>query len=186
MREITVFNSVSLDGYFTSKTGDMSWAHKDDPEWTQFAASNAGGGGELRFGRVTYQMMASYWPSPEAMKSAPEVAKGMNALPKAVFSRSLDKATWENTRLMKGDLVTEVRKMKQEPGKDIVVLGSGTLVSQLSQARLIDHYQIIVNPIVLGSGRTLFEGVTGKLDLKRTETRTFGNGNVLLTYELRA
>jgi len=185
MRKITVFNNVTLDGYFTSKSGDMSWAHKDDPEWTQFAASNAGGGGELLFGRVTYEMMASYWPSPQALKQNRAVAEGMNALPKVVFSRSLDKATWANTRLMKGDLATEVRKLKEERGKDIVILGSGTLVSQLSQARLIDHYQIVVNPIVLGSGRTLFEGVTGKIGLKRTDSRTFGNGNVLLTYELQ-
>jgi dihydrofolate reductase len=187
MRKITVFNNVTLDGYFASKTGDMSWAHKNDPEWTQFAASNAGGGGgELLFGRVTYEMMARYWPGPEAMKQNPEVAKGMNALPKVVFSRSLDKATWANTKLVKGDLLTEVRKLKQEPGKDMVILGSGTIVSQLSEARLIDHYQIVVNPVVLGGGRTLFEGLTQKLDLERTETRAFGNGNVLLTYDLRA
>ena len=184
MRKLTVFNNVTLDGYFTSTSGDMSWAHKDDPEWTQFAASNAGGGGELLFGRVTYEMMASYWPSPLALQQNRAVAEGMNALPKVVFSRSLDKVTWANTKLAKGDLVTEVRKMKEQPGQGIVILGSGTIVSQLSQARLVDHYQIVVNPIVLGSGRTLFEGVTDRLTLKRTAARSFGNGNVLLSYDL--
>jgi dihydrofolate reductase len=183
MATITVFNSVSLDGYFTDQKGDMSWAHKQDPEWTAFTSENASGrGSALLFGRVTYEMMASYWPTAEARKALPAVAEGMNALPKIVFSRTLDKTTWNNTRLIKGDLVTEVRKLK-ESGPDMVILGSGTIVSQLTGAGLIDQYQIILNPIVLGTGRTLFEGVKEKVALKLTKTRAFKNGNVVLWYE---
>src|SRR4029453_2253342 len=96
---------------------------------------------------------------------------------------TLDQAAWSHTKLVKGDLAAEVRKMKQEPGENMVVLGSGSIVSQLAQAGLIDEYQIVVNPVVIGEGRTMFEGVKDKLTLKPPKTRTFRNGNVLLCYE---
>ena len=183
MPRLVVFNSVSLDGYFTDKNNDMSWAHKNDPEFNAFSSENAKGGGTLLFGRITYEMMASFWPTPAAKEQMPAVAEGMNNLSKVVFSRTLDQATWKNTKLVKGDPATEVRKMKKASGADMVILGSGTIVSQLAQEGLIDEYQLIVNPIVLGSGRTLFEGVKKRLNLKRTKTRNFGNGNALLCYE---
>jgi dihydrofolate reductase len=185
MRKLIVFNQVTLDGYFAGPNGDLSWAHSapDDAEWNAFVEENATSGGVLLFGRITYEMMASYWPTPDAIKSDPVVAKGMNSLPKVVFSRKLDKVSWNNTKLVKGDLAAEVQRMKQEPGKDMVILGSGTIVSQLAQEGLIDEYQIIVNPVVLGKGRTMFDGIKEKLALKLTETREFSNGNVLLSSE---
>ena len=183
MPKLIVFNSVSLDGYFTDAIGDMSWAHTQDPEWDEFVSGNASGGGVLMFGRVTYDLMASFWPTPMAAKIAPVVAERMNSLPKVVFSRSLDKASWNNTKVVKGDIAAEVRKMKQEPGPGMVILGSGSIVSQLTEAGLIDEYQIVVHPIVLGQGRTLFEGIKNKVRLKRTSSRTFGNGNVVLCYQ---
>ena len=185
MRKLHVFNQITLDGYFSGPNGDISWAHKtpDDSEWNNFVAENATGGGELLFGRVTYDLMKSYWPTPEAMKNDPVVAEQMNSLPKVVFSRSLDKASWNRTRLVKGDLVAEVRRMKQEPGKTMVILGSGSIVSQLTQAGLIDVYQLVVNPIVIGKGRTMFEGVDKEIGLERTDTRSFKNGNVLVSYQ---
>lgn len=184
MSKLIVFNSVSVDGYFTDTKGDISWAHQNDPEWQEFTNENAkGDGGILMFGRVTYEMMASHWPTPQAKKQMPEVADRMNNAQKVVFSRTLNKVSWNNTRLVKGDLLNEVRKMKDATPDDIVILGSGTIVSQLAQANLIDEYQLVVNPIVLGEGRTLFEGMKNKLRVKRTQSRTFRNGNVLLTYE---
>lgn len=183
MRKLVVFNQVSLDGYFTDANGDMSWAHKEDPEWQAFAASNASSGGAMLFGRVTYEMMASYWPTPAALQRSPVVAAGMNNMPKVVFSRTLKQATWQNTTLVKGDPAAAVRKMKNTPGPDMAILGSGTIVSQLAQAGLIDEFLIVVNPIVLGTGRTLFAGAKEKLNLKLTQTRAFGNGNVLLCYQ---
>lgn len=183
MRKLLVFNNVTLDGYFVDKNGDMSWAHKDDPEWNAFVAENASGGGELIFGRVTYDLMVSFWPTPFAIETMPAVATGMNSMPKVVFSRTMDKASWNNTRLMKGDLAAEIRKMKQEPGEGMVILGSGSIVAQLAQEDLIDEFQIVVHPIVLGAGRTMFDGVKEKLNLKLTKTRAFSNGNVLLCYE---
>jgi dihydrofolate reductase len=183
MRRLTVFNNVSLDGYFTDADGDMSWAHNNDPEWNAFAAENAGGGGALLLGRVTYELMASFWPTAQAMKTMPEVAKGMNSMPKIVASRTLREPAWSNTMVVRSDLPAAVRKIKREDGPDIAILGSGSIVSQLAQEGLIDEYQIVVQPIVLGSGRTLFEGVKEKLRLKRTTSRTFGNGNVFARYE---
>ena len=184
MRKLGVFNNVTLDGYFTDKNGDMSWAHQNaDEEWNRFTAENAGGGGTLLFGRVTYDLMVSFWPTPAAMDTMPEVAKAMNDLPKVVFSRTMDKPSWNNTRLVKDDLVGAVRRMKEEQGDDMVIMGSGTIVSQLAQAGLIDDYRIIVHPIVLGAGRTMFDGVKDKLPVKLTNTRSFRNGNVLLSYE---
>lgn len=182
MRKLTMFNQVSLDGYFVDAKGDMSWAHKNDPEWNEFVAGNASGGGELLFGRVTYQMMASYWPTPLAARNDPIVAERMNSMPKVVFSRTLDKASWQNTRLVKDDIAAEVRRMKNAPGNDIAILGSGNIVAQLAQQGLIDEYQIVVNPIVLGVGRTLFEGINKKLNLRLTSSRAFSNGKVVLFY----
>lgn len=184
MRKLLVFNQVSLDGYIADREGDMSWAHKDpqDAEWNAFVAGNAKGEGELLFGRVTYDLMASYWPTPMAMQNTPEVAEGMNNMPKVVFSRTMEKASWKNTKLVKSDIAAEVRKMKQEPGPQMVIMGSGTIVSQLTQEGLIDEYQLVVNPIVLGAGKSMFAGVKDRRTLKQTQSRTFGNGNVVLTY----
>ena len=185
MRRLTVFNHVSLDGYFVDANGSMSWAKTGtkDAEWNAFVAENAKGDSPLLFGRVTYELMASFWPTPMADQHDPVVAERMNKLPKVVFSRTLDKASWSNTKLVKGDMVAEMRKMKKEPGEDMVILGSGSVVSQLAQEGLIDAYQVVVNPIVLGKGRTMFDGVKEKLNLKLTRTRAFGNGNVFLCYE---
>jgi dihydrofolate reductase len=161
----------------------MSWAHKNaDEEWNKFTSENASGGGVLLFGRKTYDLMASFWPTKQAYDMMPEVAEGMNNLPKVVFSRTIDKAEWNNTKLVKDNIAEEVSRMKSESGDDMIIMGSGTIVSQLTQERLIDEYQITVHPLVLGSGRTLFEGIKQQLPLKRVNSRTFGNGNVLLTY----
>jgi len=185
MRRLVVFNNVSLDGYFVDGKGDMSWAHNTNPdaEWDAFGEENAKGGGILLFGRVTYELMAGYWPTPLAAQNDPIVAEHMNTLPKVVFSRTLDQVSWINTTLVKGDLAAEVRKMKHAPGQDMAVLGSGSIVSQLAQEGLVDEYQLVVSPVVLGAGRTLFDGLREKLALKLTKTRAFRNGNVLLCYE---
>ncbi|HEY3040646.1 MAG TPA: dihydrofolate reductase family protein [Pyrinomonadaceae bacterium] len=188
MRKLIVFNHVSLDGYFVDADGGLSWAKSDqqDAEWNAFVAENASGEGTLLFGRVTYELMASYWPTPIADQHDPVVAQRMNSFPKVVFSRTLDQASWNNTKLVKGDMAAEVRRMKQEPGEGMAILGSGTIVSQLTSERLIDEYQVVVTPVVLGEGRTMFDGVKEKLNLKLTKTRAFGNGNVFLCYEQAA
>jgi len=185
MRRLIVFNHVSLDGYFVGADGDFSWARhgNDDAEYAAFVAENARGGGALLFGRVTYQLMASYWPTPMANQHDPVVAGAMNRMPKVVFSKTLDEATWSNTRLVKRDLVGAIRQMKAESGPRMAIFGSGTIVAQLAPENLIDEYQVVVDPVVLGSGRTMFEGLRGKMSLQRTKARTFQNGKVFLCYE---
>jgi len=127
--------------------------------------------------------MAGYWPTPEALEALPVIAERMNSLPKVVFSSSLAQPSWRNTDVVRGDIEAFVERMKREPGPDLVIMGSGTIVAQLTDARLIDAYQLVVTPIVLGSGRTMFEGVKGKVALRLTGTRAFENGNVVLWYE---
>jgi dihydrofolate reductase len=184
MTRLTVFNNISLDGYFVDARGDMTWAHQMDPEWLEFSSKNAqGGDGVLLFGRKTYEMMASYWPTAEARRQLPAIAEGMNRRKKFVASRSLGKPSWDNTVVLQGDLAGEVRKLKAAPGSGIVVMGSGTVVAQLAKEGLIDEYTFVVVPIVLGAGRTLFHGLESRIALKRTAERAFGNGNVVVTYQ---
>lgn len=183
MRKLCVFENVSVDGFFADAKNDMSWAHKQDEEWNAFSSQNAGGDGALLFGRITYEMMAGFWTTPQAAEMLPEVAAGMNRMAKYVVSRRLDRAAWQNTTLLKGDLAGEVRALKASPGPDIVILGSGSVVSQLASARLIDEFQLVVSPIALGKGRTLFQTLHEPLPLKRTRSRSFENGNVVIWYE---
>jgi len=190
MRKLIVFNHVSVDGYFVDANDSMSWAktRKDDAEWNAFVAQNANGEGPLLFGRKTYELMIKYWPTPMAKQHDAQVADRMNKLPKVVFSRTLEEVSWSNTTLVKGGLVEEVRRMKTETGDGITILGSGTLVAQLADAGLIDEYHIVINPVALGNGRTMFEGIHekengDKLEVKPMKSRTFGNGCVYLVYE---
>ena len=137
----------------------------------------------MLFGRKTYDLMASFWPTPQGMQAFPSVAEAMNKAPKVVFSRTLEKATWNNTKLTKTDPAAEVRRLKNEPGPGMVIFGSGSIVSLLAQEGLIDEFQVVVIPVVLGQGKSMFAGIKDKLRLKLMKTRVFGNGNVLLCYE---
>jgi len=183
MRKLQVFNTISADGFFTDGSGDMSWAHRHDEEWAAFSNGNAAGSGELLFGRVTYDMMAAFWPTAQAAQMLPQVAAGMNAMRKYVVSRTLREPRWQNTTVLTGDLAAAVQVLKARPGPDIVILGSGSTVSQLAAAGLIDAYQLVLSPTILGKGRTLFETIERRLSLRLTNTRSFRNGNVVLWYE---
>lgn len=180
MGKLGVFNLVTVDGYIAGPGGDLSW-HVVDPDFQKFAEEGSNSGSTLLFGRVTYELMASYWPTAEAQTDDPVVAKGMNSAPKVVFSRTLKKADWANTRLVKDDIPGEVRKLKQS-GRDLTILGSASVVAQLAQAGLIDEYQILFVPVVLGAGKTMFEGIKAKMNLKLTKSQAFGNGSMLLNY----
>ncbi len=182
MRKLVMFNLVSLDGYFEGPGRDISW-HNVDAEFNEYAAEMRNSSDTFIFGRVTYELMARFWPTPEAMKNDPVIAEMMNSLPKIVFSRTLERAEWNNTRLVKGNLVEEIKKIKMLPGKDLTILGSGSIVSQLAPIGLIDEFRILVNPVVLGRGTPLFNGIKDKLNLKLLKTKTFTSGNVLLCYE---
>jgi dihydrofolate reductase len=188
MRKLSVFNSVSLDGYFTDANNDYSFAHDGatDPEVMEFTKGNAKGANALIFGRVTYELMSAWWPTPAAAKAMPEIAAGMNKAPKYVFSHTLDAADWSNTTVLKGDPATEMARIKQTPGPDMTILGSGTIVAQLTAAGLIDEVQLMVCPVLLGNGKSMFAGVAGKPRWILSRSKTFRNGRVFLAYDRAA
>ena len=179
MQRLRVFESLSVDGYFTDARGDMSWAHagREDPEFADWVGSNARSRGALLFGRKTYQMMEAYWPTPLAMQQMPVVAKGMNAAAKFVVSRTIQ-PTWSNTQLLKGDLIEAVRALKASGGPGITLLGSGSVATQLGEAGLVDEYQFVIVPVALGGGRTVF---TKPCKLRLLDQRAFRCGNLVLT-----
>lgn len=180
MKKLRVFESISVDGYFTDASGDISWAHAgdEDPEFADWIGGNASSGGELLFGRKTYQMMEAYWPTPLAAQQMPSVAKGMNAAKKFVASRTIQ-PTWNNTHLLQGDLVEAVRTLKAGAGPGITLLGSGKVAAQLGEAGLVDEYQFVIIPVALGGGRTVF---TKRCKLRLIDHRAFRCGNVVVTY----
>jgi len=178
--KLRVFESISVDGYFADRLGDIAWAHsgRQDPEFGAWVASNANQGGVLLFGRLTYQMMEAFWPTAAAAEQMPEVARGMNAARKVVASRTI-KPTWINTERIEGDLAEAVRTLKAQDGRGITVLGSGSIAVQLGEAGLVDEYQFVVIPVALGGGRTIF---TRQTALHLVEQRAFRCGNVVLRY----
>ena len=182
MRKLGAFNFITLDGYFEGPGRDITW-HRHGAEENEFAAESLKSGSILLFGRLTYEMMAGYWPTPRAMKDAPIVAKGMNSAEKIVFSKTLKKADWSHTMVLRENIEEEVLKLKRTAGRDLTILGSGSIVTQFAERGLIDEYHIMVDPVALGNGTPIFKGLRQKLDLKLMSTRTFKSGVVLLSYE---
>ena len=184
MRKLGVFNNVSIDGYYADANNDNRWAYAGagDPDLLEFTKANAQGKSALIFGRVTYQIMAHWWPTAGAKQAMPEVARGMNEAPKYVFSRTLSTVDWSNTTLLTGDPATEIARIKQSPGPDLTVLGSGSIVAQLSAAGLIDTIQLMVCPVILGSGKSQFAGVTDTPRWTLSRSQIFKNGRVFLAY----
>lgn len=180
--KLSMFSFTTLDGFFKGKNEDISWhCFGEDEQKMSDELSNRGS--VLLFGRVTYQMMAGYWTSTEALKNDPVTAKGMSNSKKIVFSNTLKEATWQNTQVIAGDIVSEIKKLKSMPGPDMTILGSGQIVSQFAKAGVIDEYTLLLNPVVLGQGESLFKGLTEKLQLKLKSSRQMKSGNILLSYE---
>jgi dihydrofolate reductase len=181
MRKIIFQNLISIDGYYEGPNREIDW-HNVDAEFNDFAIAFLSTIDTILFGRVTYQLMAGYWPTPDALKNDPIVAERMNNLSKIVFSKTMKKADWNNTRVFSGNIPDEINKLKQQPGKDIAIFGSSDLALTLIPFGLIDEFRILVNPVVLGSGKPLFKGLKERLKLKLIKTKTFISGNVLLYY----
>jgi dihydrofolate reductase len=182
MRKVVFFMLTSLDGYFEGPDHEIDW-HNTDPEFQEFAIEQVSQAGILLFGRVTYEMMADFWPTKQAIETDPITASLMNALPKIVFSKTLANADWQNTRLVKTGFAKEISSLKEQPGKDLCILGSSDLAVSFLETGLLDEIRILLNPVVLGEGKPLFKGIKGRLHLKLLKTRIFKNGNVLLTYQ---
>jgi dihydrofolate reductase len=181
MRTLFSFNMMTLDGYFEGPDQDISW-HNTDEEFNDFAVEQTSTLDLIIFGRVTFEGMASYWPTPEAIKSDPVVAGIMNATPKIVISRTLQQADWNNSRLISDNIAEEINALKQQPGRDMAVFGSANLLASLMALDLIDEHRVMVNPVVIGAGTPLFQNVKSKANLKLVKNRIFKSGNVLLTY----
>lgn len=182
MRKIIVCNMMSLDGFFEGAGHTIDW-HNVDAEFNEFAENQLNSVDTILFGRKTYELMASYWTSSEALTTDPIIANQMNSKPKIVFSKTMTNARWKNTRLIKENIQPEIEKLKQQPGKDLILFGSADLAATFRQLDLIDEYRIILHPIVLAQGTPLFRQNPEQLHLKLTRTKTFKSGNVLLYYE---
>jgi dihydrofolate reductase len=181
MRKLFTFNMMSLDGFFEGPGGSLDW-HRVDEEFVRFALEQLAGLDTILFGRRTYEMMAGFWPSAEAIRADPDTAEAMNRLPKVVFSRSLGQADWHNSRLIKTDAAGAIKTLKTQPGKDMAIFGSANLIASLMPSGVIDQQRVMVNPLLLGQGTPLFQGLSGTLPLQFVSSRAFGNGNVLLCY----
>lgn len=184
MRKIIFQNLISIDGFFEGPNKEIDW-HNVDGEFNDYAIENLDSIDLLLFGRVTYQLMASYWPTEQSITDDPIVAGKMNSFPKIVFSRTLEKAEWENTRIIKENIAEEVSNLKNQPGKNIAIFGSSDLSLTLIKHNLIDEFHIIVNPVLLGGGKTLFEGINERINFRLIESKVFKSGNVLLKYQTK-
>jgi len=180
MRKVIMWNMMTLDGFFEgAKSWDIDWhEYVWGEELEQLSIEQLKSTGGLLFGRVTYEGMAGYWTS-----ATGEVANFMNDLPKVVFSRTLDRADWHNTRLVKGNAEEEVPKLKQQPGKDMFIFGSANLSATLTRHGLIDEYRLALNPLILGGGSPLFKTGSDRLKLRLLEARPLKSGVVILRYQ---
>ena len=195
MRRIMAFNRVTADGYFTSPDGKLDWV-VPEPQIDKEAGEGMSGQGAILFGRRTYEMFQAYWPHAlEDSATAPDphmpgrrspeiraMAVWINEAAKVVFSKTLKDVTWKNTRLLHAFDPREVEAMKKQPGPDMLVFGSGSIASQLTEHGLIDEYRFVVGPVLLGSGRPLISGVPRSSRLDLLEAKTYPSGNVMLRY----
>lgn len=186
MRKTVVSNWVSTDGFFAGPNGEIDWIVQD-PAINQ-ATHELMNPDTLLAGRVSYQGFENFWPKVAGDPNSPpemrKIADEMNAMTKVVFSRTLKEVTWENSKLINGNLIEEVQKLKNGEGADMVIFGSGTIVQQLANEGLIDEYLLAISPVVLGTGKLLFKDVK-KHGLELLETRNFDSGNVLLRYQTK-
>jgi dihydrofolate reductase len=185
MRKVVVSEYMSLDGVIEDPGGAEKFKHGGwtIPYWSdeiaKFKFDELFASDALLLGRVTYEGFAAAWPS---MTDEAGYADRMNSFPKYVVSTTLDKAGWNNSRLIKQNIAQEIAKLKQESGQDILVFGSGMLAQTLLQHNLVDQYNLLVYPVVLGSGKRLFGDATNA-GLKLVDAKAFGSGVALLIYQ---
>jgi dihydrofolate reductase len=184
MKKIIVSNLMTLDGFIAGDNGDLNWFRADN-EFMEYSRKLCRSIGAILFGRRTYQMMAAYWPTDEAIEHDPIVAERMNNLPKVVVSKTLSKPTWTNSRLVSDRVMENVQELKETADGDIAILGSGELVSSLLPHGLIDELRLFVHPVILGRGKPEFSSVPSEVELKFKGARPFKSGVVVLVYKVR-
>ena len=181
MRKLISFMVITADGFTEGPEGEFDWPNVDEG-FNEFAVSQIHDLGALLFGRVTYEGMASYWPTPQALEDDPVVTDLMNRVPKYVFSHTLSSADWANTTLVSGEAGPAVAKLKQEDGYDLAVVGSAKFTASLIEQGLVDELRVMVNPVLLGGGVSLYSAITQRVPLTLLRTTVFPSGNVLLVY----
>src|SRR5262245_15741479 len=185
--KMTVFDHVSVDGYFAGPHGEIDWfkSIRPDPEYEAFTHQESQGDSTLVFGRNTYEMMKSWWPTPQAIQADPHMAKVVNHSPKLAFSHTPktveEGPNWKNVELLHEIDPAALRKRKKESKNGFTILGSGSIVQQFLNQDLIDECTLVIVPVVLGAGKPLFQDVR-KESLQLSESRSFKNGLVVLTY----
>lgn len=184
MRTLTAYNFLTLNGFFKGPQEDISW-HRHGREEEQYSVQSLQSDSILLFGRKTYDMMAGFWPTPAAAGQSPEVAAGMNRAEKIVFSRRSFTPQWANTQLIGGDIVKEMHALKATPGKNMTILGSGSIISLFTEHGLIDEYQFMIDPVAIPEGTPVVAGITQKLELELSGSRVFESGVVLLSYRTK-
>lgn len=182
MRRIFLFMNASLDGYFEGPGHDISFFNSDDDHFEPFSAEAGQEVDTILLGHRTYNLMKSFWPTAMAQESAPEVARFMNEKLKLVASHQPFDPGWRNVQVIYGDVVGAVKQLKEQYGKTIIMFGSNQLCVSLMQAGLVDEFQVVVNPLVLGAGTRLFEGLEQPARLHLRDTHTFKSGKVLMRY----
>jgi dihydrofolate reductase len=182
MKKIIAFEWLSLDGFFGGPNEETDWFVWDEEVGIE-AKKVQSKADTLLFGRKTYDIMAGYWPTPASASEDPAITDFLNETNKIVFSKTLETVDWKNTRMVNEITPEEIKKIKQQARKNILIYGSGSVVSQLMKLGLIDEYQIMVNPVVLGKGKPLFQNIEEKLKLKTIKTKKFKCGNVMITYQ---
>jgi len=181
MRKIIVSEGVALDGIFDAETMGRWAAPFYSEEREEFIRNIVLGSDALLLGRTTYDLQAWYWPNQKSDKYG--IANHKNGMPKYVVTSKPLQAQWNNSTIIQGNIVEEIAKLKQQPGKDILIEGSATLVHSLAQAGLIDEYRLLIHPSVMGSGKRFFKEGTGLTKLKLLESKPIPLGVVLLSYE---
>jgi dihydrofolate reductase len=179
MRNIFLLMNVSLDGYFEAPNDDLSWTKSS---YEAFSLEPRRAVDAFLFGRRTYEMMKAFWPTPQAAAMQPDVAKVMNETPKVVVSHHDFDPGWQNVTVISHNVMDEIRRLKAQPGESIGIFGSNTLCVSLMQERLIDDFVLLVNPVAIGEGTSLFQGLTQHVDFTLTKSHTFDSGIVMLTY----
>lgn len=182
MRKILAFDNLSLDGMFADAEGGLAWVRHDGDELTEYVKRSRGNIDTYLFGKSTYQMFASFWPTPAGKAANPYFAKLLSEGQKIVFSRTLEKADWENTVIEPAADANTIGRLKASKGGDCLIFGSGRLVRDLTQQGLIDEYQLVINPVILGGGGPLFSPLPRHIRLQLLEAKPFKNGTVLLRY----
>lgn len=185
MRKLIASIFLSLDGFVSSESGDVGWVINNfNDQMGKYAGDLMESMDTVVLGRVTYELMSGHWPS-QTEASSPG-ANRMNNTPKVVFSRTLKKAEWgkyDNATIVNEGAAEKVAKMKQQPGKNMVIYGSANLVQGFTQMGLIDEYQLLVHPILLGAGKPLFPALPKAVSLKLIRTESFKNDVVVLYYQ---